>query len=110
MLPSSKRVSRTLFEKTMNKSTSFHSPYFSVKIAATEGPSRFSFVVSKKIDKRATKRNALRRKGYTATEKIQREIKPGFVVLVFAKKSAETLGGLAVEAELKQLFQKAGVL
>jgi ribonuclease P protein component len=66
--------------------------------------SRFSFVVSKKIDSRATKRNVLRRRGYEAVAKIIDEAKPQHVFLFFPKKTSTDLSFEAFSKEIKQLI------
>jgi ribonuclease P protein component len=73
-------------------------------------PSRFSFVVSKKVSKRATKRNAVRRKGYRAAQNVLSSVQPGFVVLVFAKKNTEVLSQELITLELTSLFLQAGII
>ncbi len=111
MLPSSRRVSRILFEKVMREGRVHHASSFSLRIGLhANQPSRFSFVVSKKIDKRATKRNSLRRKGYNAVSKVLEFAKPGFAILVFMKKGAEVLSQDTLTAELRDVLSKAGVI
>jgi ribonuclease P protein component len=50
-------------------------------------PSRFGFVVSKKIDKRAVVRNRLRRQLAGAVLALVSEIKPGWGIIFLVKKS-----------------------
>lgn len=118
MLPSSHRVSRTLFEKTMKESKVLHTPHLSVRIGLSSeqspstplGTSRFSFIISKKVDKRATKRNSIRRKGYVSLAHLMNEVKPGIVGLFFAKKGAEALSQADLEQEIRELFARSSNL
>ena len=71
-------------------------------------PSQFSFVVSQKIDKRATVRNRTKRLLSEAVRHLLPKIKPGFSVLVFAKKAFknEKLQDILPKAE--EAFKKCG--
>lgn len=50
-------------------------------------PSRFGFVISNKIDKRATRRNALKRRLRSATRELLPGLKSGFNVVILVKKN-----------------------
>ncbi|MEI8143338.1 MAG: ribonuclease P protein component [Candidatus Berkelbacteria bacterium] len=51
------------FSKVFKRARSFHGENLTLKIVSNTGrPSRFGFVVSNKINKRATRRNALKRR------------------------------------------------
>src|SRR4051812_39629925 len=101
MLPHSKRVSRVLFEKTQRKSKLFHSVSFSARIGEVpHEPSRFSFVISKKVAAKATKRNRMRRHGYEAVQSFLKGLKPGFVVIFYPKKTAKDLSFEQLKLEI----------
>ncbi|PIS08095.1 ribonuclease P protein component [Candidatus Berkelbacteria bacterium CG10_big_fil_rev_8_21_14_0_10_43_13] len=51
------------------------------------GPSRFGFVISNKIEKRATRRNALKRRLRAATRELIPSIKVGFNVVITVKQN-----------------------
>ncbi len=94
----------------MKESKVFHSPLLSMRIGLGDTSlSRFSFVVSKKIDKRATKRNALRRRAYVAFA-LSPVIKPNLIILFFPKKGCEVLSLPILKQQLEELIKKAGVL
>ncbi|MCC2631099.1 MAG: Ribonuclease [Candidatus Paceibacter sp.] len=110
MLPSSRRVSRILFEKTLHNGKVFHGAFFSLRIGSVEGePTKAAMVVSKKIDKRATKRNTLRRRGYRVLAKHIGSMQPGFTVLFFAKKGAEAVSEQVLEASMVESLKQAKV-
>jgi ribonuclease P protein component len=106
MLPHTRRVSRIQFEKTLKDSKVFHGASFSLRVGknSQEIPAKAAVIVSKKIDTRATKRNALRRKGYHALGSLLALVKPGHVLLFFAKKGAETKSEQALAEDIKNLI------
>lgn len=66
-----------------------NSELFSLKISKNSlSRSRFGFIVSKKIDKRATVRNSLKRKMRSCLEENFKLIKPGYDMLFVIKKKA----------------------
>ena len=71
---------------------------------------RFSFVVSKKISKKAVERNKFRRIGYNTIQKNISSIKEGFLVAVFIKKSATKISKKELEKEIIFLLKKANLL
>ena len=111
MLPHSRRASRILFEKTLKNSKTIHSEYFSLRIGNNDSTqSRYSFVVSKKVAANATKRNQIRRRGYAALEHLMISIKPGAVLLFFAKKGIESLSQQALEASIASTLKQAALI
>lgn len=78
-----KREIKFLDPKTLN------TPFFTVRIAKNDlSYSRFGFIVSKKIDKRATVRNSLKRHFRLCLEMIFDNIQKGYDVLFILKKDA----------------------
>ena len=70
-----------------NKKDFYTSPFFVLKLTRNEESfSRFGFVVSKKIDKRATVRNKIKRKIRVCIETNFDKIKPGYDILFILKK------------------------
>ncbi len=77
-LPSTQKLSRAIYKKT---------PLFSVKYVRNNGnESRFAFVVTKKIDKRAVIRNRIRRVFRSCIEQHLENITPGYDMLFFLEK------------------------
>lgn len=82
-----KKKYRLLKETKFGKKDFYTSPFFVLKIAKNEESfNRFGFVVSKKIDKRATVRNAVKRKIRNCIETSLDKIKPGHDMLFVLKK------------------------
>lgn len=93
MLPKSQKIPREIFDEILSGKNGATSPFFSTRFFKTKKtlPSRFSFVVSKKIAKNAVERNTLKRRGYSFLQKNKIRIKPSFVVVFFLKKGSEKL-------------------
>lgn len=75
MLKKSMRLKKTV----SRRSSEFSTPYFNLRIQANKDrASRFGFVVSKKIDKRATVRNRVKRVLRSCIEENLESIKKGY--------------------------------
>lgn len=71
---------------------------------------RFAFVVSKKVDSRATVRNELKRKVRSAVEEIFDSISLGNDFIVYPKLNAKQAPREQVLEEIKKFFEKEGLL
>jgi len=112
MLPREKKVNRKEFPTQKKKGVVYHSPYFLLVVVKNnkETPTKFSFVVSVKISKKATERNKLKRRGYNIIKKIYNDIQSGFVCVFFLKKNIATLSYPQFEEHLRALLEKARIL
>ena len=118
MLPKKNRIPRHLFPIVFIKGKNYASLNIYMRVACLRqnsseekrDPSRFSFVVSKKVAKKAVDRNKLRRIGYGVIQKEISRIKKGFLVVVFIKKSAAKLSKNELKKEIMSLLQKANLL
>ena len=72
------------------------------------GKSKFYFVVSGKIIKKAVKRNLFKRRGRHITKSAK--TKNGYIAVFFAKKGAGNLEYLDFKAEILDLIEKVGIL
>ena len=70
-------------------------------------PSRFAFVVSAKVSKKAVERNLLRRRIREIVRKALPSIKSGLDVLVITKPNARTLSFQELEQEVHMLLTKS---
>jgi ribonuclease P protein component len=105
MLPRKHRINRKLFEEVAKKGKSFSCPYFSVKIApATENQSRFTFVVSSKISKKAVVRNKIKRRTRNIVAKLIPKIKKQINAIIFFKKGVETLTFAELQKQINDIF------
>lgn len=86
---------------------SFSTPYFSLKTAKNNlEVSRFAFVVSKKIDKRATRRNSVRRKVRSVIEEMFDNIERGNDFVFYPKQKAIDGPREQIHEEIKKLFEE----
>lgn len=108
MLPKNSRISRKEFPNLLKSSSFFHSPHFSLRVANSTKP-QIAVSVSKKITKKATGRNSVRRRTYAVLYKYLKLLKPKMMLFV-AKKGADTTKGINLEKEIDQLLISAGLV
>ncbi len=72
--------------------------------------SRFAFVISVKIDKRATKRNLVKRRLREIIRLRLPKTKPGYDILIIAQKGILDLSYKEIEEELLSLLKKIKLL
>jgi ribonuclease P protein component len=101
---------KQLFSEVLKKGKSFYSPHISVKMLFVSeiNKSVFYFVVSKKIIKKATKRNLFKRRGRHITRSIK--TKDGYIAIFFAKKGAGNLEYADYKTEILDLMDKSSIL
>lgn len=97
-------------QEVKQKGEIYHTPLFSVLYLNNQqdGP-KFGFVVSKKIDKIAVKRNKVRRQLAEAVRSVITQIKPDIYALVLAKKSIKKADFEQIKNNLlkvKPIFRK----
>lgn len=84
---------------------------FSIKIGQNDQDlNRFAFVVSKKIDMRATARNQIKRKVRQGFEKLADSIKIGHDFIVYPKKNTMEASSDQVLEEIKNSLAKENLL
>ena len=113
MLLKKNRILRSLFPKVLTKGKTFSSSNMYMRVAYLNErlrESRFSFVVSKKVVKKAVSRNKLRRIGYNVVQKKITNIHKGFLVVFFFKKNILKLSKRSIEQEIIFLLKKANLL
>ncbi len=105
------RVTRKAFDTILAKGKTHHSPHLSLKIyIASEEILAISFVVSKKIAKKAVTRNLLKRRGRAILQKAVVHIHKPHIGAFFFKKGAEKLSFHELEEEITQLLKKARII
>lgn len=112
MLSKEQRISRKYFSKIIKKGTSYQGKYISLTVYSDRQdtfPSKFAFVVSKKVASTAVMRNTLRRHGYDIIQKNKEHIRPNFWCVFFFKKNATELSYAEKEYAIIFLLQKANV-
>ncbi|MGH9856394.1 MAG: ribonuclease P protein component [Acidobacteriota bacterium] len=89
----------------------FKTPYFRVKYARnSETVSRYGFVISKAVDKRAVVRNRIRRVFRSCIEEVQEKIVPGYDMLFFLEKGIINKQRQEVLQEVLLQFKKHNLL
>ena len=110
MLPSSHRLSAHDVAYIIEKGRVAHSPLFTLRWVPTEGHSRIAAIVPKKVAKKATGRNSLRRKMYVAVRVLGPRILPGFKIVILAKASTADLTQDAIDKALYDSVSKARLI
>ncbi len=92
MLPKKQRVSKKEVDLAFTKGATRSTPFFVVKSLLYKQP-QYSFIVSKKIEPGAQKRNTIRRKWYATLKKVQktRNISNKEITIFILTKQATTL-------------------
>lgn len=99
------------FDKVKHQGQTFHTPLFAVSVLTeqSEGP-KFSFVVSKKIYKKAVKRNKIRRWLSEAVRVMVPHLRQDIYAIFFVKKQIKTVNYQKIKNEIEkigQLFKKS---
>lgn len=116
MLPRKHRLPlRTDLVYVQEKGKIFQGRLFSLLISRQASvdrnqPSRFGFIISTKIHKKATKRNRARRLLTEAIRPLLSEIKPGFAVVFLVKRAIVGKELVEIKREVEELFKKSGLI
>jgi ribonuclease P protein component len=112
MLPRQNRLVRKPdFEKVKEKGDKFQSSLFGLLVFPNEEEfSRFGFVISTKISKRAVKRNRVKRLLRERVRLLLPKIKPGFDIVFLGKKALLEVDYPEIDKEIRRLFKKARLL
>lgn len=87
------------------KSKTINSPLFTLKyLESGEKVSKFAFVISKKIDKRAVTRNKVKRQISKALEGILEKITRGYNFIFIVKKEILTKNQGEITKEIERVF------
>lgn len=110
MLPKKSRLLlKKEFAEVRKEGQVFSGPLFGLVIARQKEvkKTRFGFVVSRKIDKRATVRNYIKRLISEAVSRLLPKVALGYDVLFLAKKSIVGGDFKEVKKETERIFRKA---
>lgn len=111
MLPKTQRLQKRLFSESFSHSKIHSSDILTLRYKAFSGlASKVSVVVSKKVAQKAVDRNSLKRKLYEITQKVLKNTKKPYVLMVFPKKGATTTSFNELEKDLTTLFIGAKIL
>ncbi|MDP2649906.1 MAG: ribonuclease P protein component [bacterium] len=97
--------------KKLSFSNSLNSHFFTIKIVLnSKDYNRFSFVVSKKIDKNAVERNRIKRIFHNCIQELYPEIKTGFDMLFLVRSTVKELAKEKIYEEIKESLKKGQYL
>jgi len=89
----------------------FYGVYMTLRtVKIKDTTSRFSFIVSKKVAARATDRNKIKRRGYSAVETVYGDILPHTAALFFVKKDAIRASFADIQKDIVELLTKSKIL
>jgi len=95
------------FERVFKKGKAKKKDFLFIKFVKNDqNATRFGFVVSKKISKKAVVRNKVKRRLREAAREMLSEIKPGYDVVIVAQKGIEKQDFFQIKNQLKQLLRK----
>lgn len=106
-----KRRYRLIARGNKKQARVVHTPFFTLRVTQnTLSITRFGFVVSKKIDKRAVIRNSVKRKIRSCIEEMRDTIKPGRDLLFFTKKAAVEEERKIILSRIEIVLRQEGLL
>jgi len=113
MLPTVNRLKKRVdFEKVKEVGRKFQSESFGLALVDRKDtkPTRFGFVVSTKISKKAVARNKVKRNLKNAVQRLLSEVGGGYDVIFLAKREILAKDLLELETEVKNIFKKIKLL
>ncbi len=111
MIPKNNRLTtKKEFTRVFTKGRLFRSKGVSMKVARNGlDDSRFGFVVSNKVSKKAVVRNRIRRRLRVSVGRRLAQIEPGFDVAILVFKEAVDMGFKELDSSVERLIDKAGL-
>jgi ribonuclease P protein component len=109
MLPKNNRLKKTKdFETVFKTGKSIRNSFLALKVTQNNlDISRFAFVISKKISKKAVVRNKIRRRLSATIEKEIKDIKKGFDFIFLTQSGIEKVDFLKTKESAVNLLEKA---
>ena len=112
MLPKQHRLPGPEIPDVQQKGRHFTFPDFNLKVFYRRDnyPNRFAFVVSSKIEKKAVRRNRLKRRLREAVRRLLPSLKLGHDIIIFAKKELAGKEYQQILSALQAAFTQARLL
>lgn len=99
------------YGKVFQQGRSFQDDFLVIRVFNSHLPlSRFGFIVSNKISKKATRRNLIKRRLREAARRILDQIKPGYDVVIMAKPEIRGQDFREMSKMLEELLRQAGLI
>lgn len=97
---------RLQLKSTQSLPMSVKTPYFTLRYGVNQlSYSRFGFIVSKRIDKRATVRNTVKRRMRAVIESKLEEMIPGYDLLFIAQVTIKDQQFKTIDAAISQILE-----
>lgn len=98
------------FEKVFKQGRAYYTKLLGMKVLNSQFEfNRFGIVVSTKISKKATERNRLKRQIRQAARELDKELKPGFDLVILALPGFLNQEYRIVKKELEKIFKGLGL-
>lgn len=110
MLARSKRLTSSLFSKTLKEGIVFNTNYFIFYILRGQKSFRISVSVPKKVAKMAVQRNKIRRRIYSIIELFELRVLSLWNVVIVVKCGSDKLPFKILEEEIHRAFVKCEIL
>lgn len=111
MIPSNRKVKTAFFKTLTGRFNVLHSDYFTLRTYLTPGEkSKFSVIISKKIEKNAVDRNLVKRMVYEELRLLLPKMKNELICLLFVKKTFKNIDFKLIKEDIFFVLRKAGVL
>jgi len=116
MLPKKYRLSGYQVSQTFKKGRFFNAPLFTLKFLPLKNispdfkNSLFSITVPLKVEKKAVRRNKIRRQVYEIIRHLLPELKSGWAIAILAKKEILKVNYQEMEEQLQTAFREIKIL
>lgn len=113
MLPKENRLTDDYdFRKVRRRGTKVTTPFFALYYLqmSLSGPSRFGFVISAKVDKRATERNRVKRLFREGVRSLLPGVGDGYDIAFWVRRRALSLKADELRPAIEKAMKKAGVM
>ncbi len=112
MLPQDSRLQNEKdIERVYKKGKSFKEDFLILKVVKSNlAKSRFVFIISRKVSKKAVARNKIKRRLREIIKKQTKRIAPGFDILVIARSEIVEKSFLEIEKILIKLLKRAKLI
>lgn len=111
MLKKTRRINKEEFPEIMKSGKVFHSPILTLRVKEEKGgQSRFAFVISSKIAKKAVTRNLFKRRCRAIASYLLKDINDGFLAVFMAKNGSESASFSTLRESMLDLLKRAKML
>jgi ribonuclease P protein component len=115
LLSKKNRLPSHLISQVLKQGQHFHSSFFTLiiyqaQLVGHRSQSKFAFIISTKIDKRAVIRNRLKRQLGQVIQLNLNRIKKGARVVILVRKGWTPNSWLSIKAEIEKILKTSGLI